>query len=173
MRIPSSSVVASHRVSQPKNFLGRSRSRPRSRSALQRGAVALSLSVAVLPAFAAGGTAGCERIVDVELPYEVELGADVIRFDDGGSPIVVSAAQVTFNGRTLADGPVAGYHEDLRGFLDNAGSMARVARSFLSRGAFPEAATAMCDAILAVHDSGQAMERRFPGFTSPVRVTLR
>lgn len=64
-------------------------------------------------------------------------------------------------------------YADLRGFLDNAGSIANVAKSFLSRGAFPQAATDMCSAILAVQRSGQAMEQRFTGFNSPVRVQLK
>lgn len=39
---------------------------------------------------------------------------------------------------TFRDASVASYHANLRGFLDNAGSMANVAKSFLSdRGAFP------------------------------------
>lgn len=89
------------------------------------------------------------------------------------TPALRRPRALQFDNRTVHDDAVAAYHADLRGFLDNAGSMARVARSFLSRGAFPEAATGMCRAILAVHDSGRAMEQRFPGFRNPVRVTLK
>ena len=120
-----------------------------------------------------GGDAGCARIADVDLPYDVEADADTLRFRGKDDAIVVAGDRIEVDGQVFRDAGVRGYHDDLRGFLDNAGSMARVARSFTRRGAFPQAATDMCHAILAVQASGAAMERRFPGFTSPVRVVLK
>ncbi|MGH8083995.1 MAG: hypothetical protein ACREPV_01790 [Lysobacter sp.] len=137
----------------------------------------IALSTIAAPALAADVTpdlAQCDRIVDVEVPYEVDASTDALRFSDGDkADIVVTGARIESGDRTLQDASITGYHADLRGFLDNAGSMANVAKSFLgNRGAFPQAATDMCSAILAVQRSGQAMEQRFPGFVSPVRVTL-
>ena len=140
-----------------------------------------SIALAVLLAAAAGpcaafggdtGDAGCARIVDVDLPYEVDVDADALRFEDGDDAIVVAVDRIEVDGRVFRGPGVRAYHDDLRGFLDNAGSMARVARSFTRRGAFPQAATDMCRAILAVQASGNAMEQRFPGFANPVRVVL-
>lgn len=139
---------------------------------------AIALSALAAPAFAADNTpdlAQCDRIVDVEVPFDVDAGSDELRFSDrNAADIVVTGARIESGGRTLRDDSIAGYHADLRGFLDTAGSMAKVARSLLgNRGAFPQAATDMCSAILAVQASGHAMEQRFPGFVSPVRVTLK
>jgi len=80
---------------------------------------------------------------------------------------------LTSGGQVFRDAAVRGHHDDLRAFLDNAGSMAKVAKSFTKRSVFPQAATDMCRAILAVQASGAAMEQRFPGYTSPVRVVLK
>ncbi|GAB2626388.1 hypothetical protein [Novilysobacter erysipheiresistens] len=88
-----------------------------------------------------------------------------LRFSNrNAADIVVTGARIESGGRTLRDDSIAGYHADLRGFLDTAGSMAKVAKSLLgNHGAFPQAATDMCSAILAVQWSGHAMEQRFPG----------
>lgn len=136
-------------------------------------AATILLSALAAPCMAAGAAgAECSRIADVELPYDVDVGADALRFEDGDSVIVVTADRIESAGRVFHDEAVRGYHDDLRGFLDNAGSMANVARAFWQRGAFPQAASDMCHAILAVQASGEAIEARFPGFTSPVRVSL-
>lgn len=137
----------------------------------------IALSAITAPAFAANATTDltqCDRIVDVEVPFEVEASTEALRFSGDDGAIVVTGDAIEADGRTFRDASVANYHADLRGFLDNAGSMANVAKSFLSdRGAFPQAATDMCSAILAVQRSGQAMEQRFPGFVSPVRIALK
>src|SRR5690606_37406956 len=99
--------------------------------------------------------------------------ADTLRFKDSGGTIVVAGDHIEVDGQVFRDAAIRGYHDDLHAFLDNAGSMATVARSFSRRGAFPQAATDMCHAILAVQASGAAMEQHFPGFTSPVRVVLK
>lgn len=135
---------------------------------------ALVLSTLAAPCLAAEGTdAGCSRITDVDLPYDVDVAADALRFEDGDDAIVVTPDRIESGGQVFRDDAVHAYHDDLRGFLDNAGSMAKVARAFLHRSAFPQAATDMCHAILAVQASGAEIERRFPGFTSPVRVSLK
>lgn len=139
---------------------------------------AIALSAIAAPAFAADAThdlAECDRVVDVEVPFDVDASSEALRFSGGNvADIIVTGARIENGGRTLRDDSIAGYHADLRGFLDTAGSMAKVAKSFLgNRGAFPQAVTDMCSAILAVQRSGHAMEQRFPGFVSPVRVTLK
>ena len=138
---------------------------------------ALVLSALATPCLAAEGAEGaegqCNRIADVDVPFEVDVAADALRFEGQDGAIVVTSDRIESGDQVFRDDAVRGYHDDLRGFLDNAGSMAKVARSFLRRGAFPQAATDMCRAILAVQASGAAMERRFPGFTSPVRVSLK
>ena len=132
------------------------------------------LSLATTPVLAADhATSECSRIVDVDVPFDVDVGADALRFEGGQAPVVVTAERIQVGARSFSDVSVREYHDDLRGFLDNAGSMARVARKFLSRGDFPQAASDMCQAILAVQASGQVVEQRFPGFTNPVRVTLK
>ncbi|MFC3716596.1 hypothetical protein ACFONC_10570 [Luteimonas soli] len=133
----------------------------------------LLLSALAPPCLAAeGGDAGCSRIADVDLPYDVGVAADALRFEGRDGTIVVTPDRIESGNQVFRDEAVRGYHDDLRGFLDNAGSMAKVAKAFTRRDAFPQAATGMCRAILAVQASGAEMEQRFPGFTSPVRVSL-
>lgn len=137
-------------------------------------ALALVLAAITAPGLAADdAVAGCARIADVAVPYDVDVGADALRFESGSGSILIAADRIEAGERTFRDATVRRYHDDLRGFLANAGSMASVARSFMRRGAFPQAATDMCRAILAVHASGEAVERRFPGFDNPVRITLK
>lgn len=134
---------------------------------------ALVLSALAAPCLAAEGAgAQCNRIADVDVPFEVDVAADALRFEGRDGTIVVTPDRIQSGHHVFRDDAVRGYPDDLRGFLDNAGSMAKVARSFLRRDAFPQAAADMCHAILAIQASGAAMERRFPGFTSPVRVSL-
>lgn len=136
----------------------------------------LVLSAIAAPAIAAApaDAAQCARIADVQVPYEVDVGADALRFDGRGGAIVVTAESIEADGRTFRDPSVAGYQADLREFLGNSGSMANAARAILrDRGAVARAAGDMCAAALAVQRSGRAMEQRFPGFTSPVQVTLK
>lgn len=136
----------------------------------------LVLSAIAAPAIAAApaDAAQCARIADVQVPYEVDVGADALRFDGRGGAIVVTAESIEADGRTFRDPSVAGYQADLREFLGNSGSMANAARALLrDRGAVARAAGDMCAAALAVQRSGRAMEQRFPGFTSPVQVTLK
>lgn len=134
----------------------------------------LLLSALAAPCLASeNADAQCSRIADVDVPHEVDVAADALRFEGSGGAIVVTPDRIESGDRVFRDPAVRSYHDDLRGFLDNAGSMAKVAKSFLRRGAFPQAATDMCHAILAVQASGAAMEQRFPGFTSPVRVSLK
>lgn len=132
------------------------------------------LSAIAVPCLASGNAdADCARIADVDLPYEVETDADALRFKGKGDAIIVTGDHIEAGGQVFRDAAVRDYHDDLRDFLDNAGSMAQVAKSFFKRGAFPQAATDMCRAILAVQASGATMEQRFPGYTSPVRVVLK
>lgn len=134
----------------------------------------LLLSALAAPCLAAeGADSGCSRIADVDLPYDVDVADDALRFESRDGTIVVTGDRIESGSQVFRDEAVRDYHNDLRGFLDNAGSMAKVAKSFMRRGAFPQAATDMCHAILAVQASGAAMEQRFPGFTSPVRVSLK
>lgn len=136
----------------------------------------LVLSAIAAPAIAAApaDAAQCARIADVQVPYEVDVGADALRFDGRGGAIVITAESIEADGRTFRDPSVAGYQADLREFLGNSGSMANAARALLrDRGAVARAAGDMCAAALAVQRSGRAMEQRFPGFTSPVQVTLK
>lgn len=114
----------------------------------------------------------CARIADVQVPYEVDVGESAIVFSDGHARISVTAEAIQSPEGEFHGAPVAAYYRDLRGFLDEAGSMAVVAKSFFKRGPFPQAATAMCGSILAVHASARAVEQQFPGFRSPVQVEL-
>ncbi|HVI58543.1 MAG TPA: hypothetical protein VM619_06665 [Luteimonas sp.] len=138
---------------------------------------AIALSAIAAPALASEATATpeqCARITDVEVPYDVDIGADALHFSGRHRAIVVTADAIESNGRTFRDASVAGYQADLRDFLDDSGSMANAARSLLrNRGAVAQAAGDMCASILAVQRSGHAMEQRFPGFVSPVQITLR
>ena len=135
---------------------------------------ALVLSSLATPCLAAeGAETQCNRIADVDVPFEVNAAADALRFEGRAGPIVVTPDRIESGDQVCRDDALRAYHDDLRGFLDNAGSMAKVAKSFLRRDAFPQSATDMCHAILAVQASGTALERRFPGFTSPVRVSLK
>ncbi len=135
-----------------------------------------ALLATALPAIATGqgiGAARCDRIADVSVPYDVQTSSAGLHFTGGGAPITVTSEYVRIGNRTFRDPSVQGYHDDLRRFLDSAGSMANVARSFLRRDAFPQAASDMCLSVLAVQRSGEAMEQRFEGFTTPVRVVLK
>jgi hypothetical protein len=134
---------------------------------------AILLSAAAAPGLASASDADCARIADVDVPFDVQTGADALRFEGRDGAVLVASDRIESNGQVFRDAAVRGYHDDLRGFLDNAGAMANVAKAFTRRAAFPQAATDMCRAILAVQASGAAMEQRFPGFASPVRVVLK
>ena len=117
--------------------------------------------------------AQCDRIVDVTVPYEVDVTEDGLRFNGDGASIVVTSQQIQFRDQVFRDAAVRDYYDALTSFLGNASSMANVAKSFSRRGAFPQAATDMCLAVLSVHQSGEAMQQLFHGFTTPVRVQLK
>lgn len=117
-------------------------------------------------------TAQCKRIADVSVPYTVSVGPTAIRFADKGSNITVTNDTIQDGTRTFQNPAVKNYYVALRSFLGNSGSMANVARSFMHRSAFPQAATSMCQSILAVDASSNALAQIFPDFKSPVQVKL-
>lgn len=141
--------------------------------------IRLSLAVLLLcalpgPAFADFDARQCQRIDDVDVPYDVATDSASVTFSSSKDRIVVRAAEIEAGGRTL-NGPLVGpYYGDVRRFLDRARTMANAALPFNGEQAtMGAAATQMCMAIVSVAASGAAVEREFPGFVSPVRVKFK
>lgn len=133
-------------------------------------ATASSLTVAAAPS---ASTVDCSRISDVAVPWNVDVQPASVTFTNKRTRVVVSQDAIVANGRTFHGSSVKAYYGDVRNFLGNASSMANVARHFTDHTAFPKAATGMCQAILAVHASGEQVQRAFPGFASPIHVSLQ
>lgn len=116
----------------------------------------------------------CARIQDVEVPYEVATAEDAITFSARGGDIVVSAQAIRANGRTHASPAVAGYHQTLSRFLDQASITARAMNPFSrDRAGMGESATDMCRAIIELAASAAVIESEFNGYSSPVQIRLR
>jgi len=127
------------------------------------------------PAWAQDFDAGqCARIEDVNVPYEVSAADQAITFSARGGDIVVTPQTVRANGRTHASAAVAGYHSNLRQFLNQASVTARAMNPLAPRSAgMSEAATDMCRAIITLAASAAVIEGEFDGYSSPVRIRLR
>ena len=133
----------------------------------------LSLVLASAPATAFDAKQ-CERIDDVEVPYDVSIAASAVTFSSGGSQIVVNAEAITAAGRTFSGPAVGPYYADIRVFLRRADGMARVALPFGGgEGSMGSAARDMCAAIVSLAASGGAVEQAFAGFRSPVRIKFK
>jgi hypothetical protein len=135
---------------------------------------ALLLCALPAPALADFDPRQCERIEDVDVPYDVATDSASVTFSSSRDRIVVRAAEIQAGGRML-NGPLVGpYYGDVRRFLDRARVMANAALPFTGgQATMGAAATQMCMAIVSVAASGAAVERAFPGFVSPVRVKFK
>jgi hypothetical protein len=117
--------------------------------------------------------AQCSRIDDVSVPYEVTTANQAITFSTRGGDIVVSAQSIRANGRTHASAAVAGYHQTLSQFLNQASATARAMNPLSGRSAaMGDTATNMCRAIIELAASAAVIEGEFDGYTSPVRIRL-
>jgi hypothetical protein len=133
-----------------------------------------------LPAMSAAAEAAsdslapCSRIAEVRVPDELHVDADLVVYAPRNAPrISVTAETVQWGGRHFRDPSVRSYHAALHAFLGESGRRASVARSMLNRGRYAQAASAMCRRVLALEAAGRTVERKFPGFVSPVRIRLR
>lgn len=132
--------------------------------------------VSVLPgtALADFDAKQCQRIDDVDVPFDVTFEGPAITFSSDEETITVRSAQIEAGGKILSGPQAAPYYTSVRLFLDRARSMANAALPFSGSDAtMSAAATQMCMAIVDVAASGAAAERAFPGFVSPVRVKLK
>lgn len=115
----------------------------------------------------------CERIQNVEAPYDITVAAQAITFSNRSGAIVVTSDSIHANGRTYANPAVATYYQDLTAFLSAASSTARAMNPLGHHGGMGEAATNMCHAILDLAASTATIESEFNGYSSPVRIRLR
>lgn len=120
------------------------------------------------------GLADCARIADVQVPDALHADSNLVVYAPRGAPpLTITAQEIRLGERQFRDPSVAAYHAALHAFLTESGSMATVARSMLNRGRYARAAAQMCRRILVLRATGQQVEQRFAGFTSPVRIRLR
>jgi hypothetical protein len=135
------------------------------------------LCLCALPAIAANGRstdiADCARISEVQVPDALHADAELVVYAPAGAPpLTITAEEIRLGSRRFHDPSVTAYHAALHAFLTESGAMATVARSMLNRRRYAQAASQMCQRIIAVHATGLQVEQRFPGFVSPVRVRL-
>jgi hypothetical protein len=131
----------------------------------------------------------CSRIGNVDLPYDVAIAGDELRFTGRATisvtPDRIRVGAAEFTNRKLA----TALHGDLKAFLTGAKDVANASSSFAMlfgvgaaprntpdtgrpRPGFVASITAMCRAILAVEASERAVKAAFPAFVPPVEVTL-
>jgi hypothetical protein len=115
----------------------------------------------------------CSRIDDVSVPYEVTTAEQAITFSARGGDIVITPQAIRANGRTHASPAVAGYHQTLGRFLNQASATARAMNPLAARSAgMGDTATNMCRAIIELAASAAVIEGEFDGYASPVRIRL-
>jgi len=134
--------------------------------------------------------ADCARIVNVDVPFDVDASDTELTFS-GTSVIKVSDARIDVDGAIYSDQKWAtALHRDLRGFLQSAAEMATISAAFgmdwsmmgdnLSEEDFANensdefltALTNMCQAVLELDESQSAIESSFDAFVAPVKLEL-
>ncbi|QSX77852.1 hypothetical protein [Agrilutibacter solisilvae] len=128
---------------------------------------------------AAGGSAQdplapCARIDEIRVPDELHVDADLVVYAPSSAPrLTVTRQRIELGGRRFEDPTVGPYHAALQAFLTQSRSMAAVTRTMLNRGRYAQVASARCRRVLELRAAGLAVEQRFPGFVSPVRIRLK
>lgn len=118
----------------------------------------------------------CARISDIDVPYQVSVTAEAIRFHGDGGDIIVTPTTISSGERRYSGALAGGYYAKVRQFLTNATAMSQTANPFDGAGdvfAIGSAATNMCQAILDMAASNQAIVHDFEGFAPPVKIVLR
>ena len=127
----------------------------------------------------------CSSIRNVEVPYDITSRGGSVVFTRGGERITVSDRAIVVGAARLEDAALAGrYAASLRSFMANSRRLPLVSARFgrataagREKGAaetpgFLGAMRDMCQSLLEVSEAQARIQRAFPAFVAPIRVTL-